>query len=168
MTELSVVTSNIRNQFLLSTEYGWNKNLEAELTYARFLGDYLTVFAGINAENETKNTLDNIESVAIAGIRYLTPYIFNVDVRIDSKLRPQVSIDREIMLLRRLAISGGIEYQADFGWAGDSGLNETENTNYNDELTWNAGLEYFLFKYINLMGSYDNRFGFGGGVSIWF
>lgn len=166
MTGLNVVTSNIRNQFLLSTEYGWNKNIEAELTYERYLADYFTVFAGINVENKNKNTLDNTEPTAIAGIRYLTPFIFNVDVRIDSKLRPQVRISRELMLLRRLALFGGIEYQADFGWS--TRAQEDTKRRFDNELTWNAGLEYFLFKYVNLMGSYDNRFGPGGGLSIWF
>jgi hypothetical protein len=38
------LTANLRNQFNVSMEYGWNKNLEGEVTYERYLHDYLRVF----------------------------------------------------------------------------------------------------------------------------
>jgi len=164
MTELNVTSSNLRNQFNIMAEYGWNKNIEAEVTYERYLHDYLRVFGGVNVENETEYSLDEIETTAIAGIRYLTPYLFNLNVRIDNKLRPQIGLEREIMIFPRTIAFGMIEYQADFGLVDDfpSGID------YGDELTWNAGLEYFLSKNFSLMASYDNRFGAGGGVSIRF
>ena len=42
-------------------EYGWNKNLEAEFTYERYLHDYLRVFGGVNIENETRKSLDKFK-----------------------------------------------------------------------------------------------------------
>jgi hypothetical protein len=42
-TGFNLITSNIRNQFNASLEYGWNKNLEGEVTYERYLHDYLRV-----------------------------------------------------------------------------------------------------------------------------
>lgn len=164
MAELNLTSSNLRNQFNIMAEYGWNQNLEAEVTYERYLHDYLRVFGGVNVENETEDSLDEIEITAIAGIRYLTPYLFNLDVRIDSKLRPQVGLEREIMIFPRTLVFGMIEYQADFGLVDDL----PTGIDYGDELTWNAGLEYFLSKNFSLMSSYDNRFGAGGGMSIRF
>jgi hypothetical protein len=38
---LRLTASNLRNQFNVSMEYGWNKNLEGEVTYERYLHDYL-------------------------------------------------------------------------------------------------------------------------------
>lgn len=169
LTEINLVSSNIRNQFNLNAEYGWNKNMEAELTYERYLYDYFRVFAGVNVENEQENSLDEISPTAVAGIRFFTPYMFNLDVRIDNELRPQIGIAREIMIFPRTLVFGVFEYQADFGWVND--LNEENpagNINYKEEITWSAGLEYFLSKNISLMGSYDNRFGAGGGLSIRF
>lgn len=169
MSELNLVTSNLRNQFNLGAEYGWNKNLEAEFTYERYLYDYFTVFAGVNVENEMENSLDVIVPTAIVGIRFFTPYMFNLNVRIDNQLRPQIRIGREIMLFPRTIIFGNVEYQADFGWIND--LNEEVpdgNINYTDEWTWNAGVEFLLSKNFALMASYDNRFGPGGGLSILF
>lgn len=164
MAELNLTSSNLRNQFNVMAEYGWNQNLEAEVTYERYLHDYVRVFGGVNVENETENSLDEIETTAIAGIRYLTPYLFNLDVRIDSKLRPQIGLEREIMIFPRTLAFGMIEYQADFGLVDDL----PTGIDYGDELTWNAGLEYFLSKNFSLMASYDNRFGAGGGLSIRF
>ena len=169
MTALNIISSNIRNQFTLRAEYGWNKNLEAELTYGRYLYDYLNVFGGINVENERAENLDEIVTTAIVGVRYLTPYLFNLDVRIDSKLRPQISLEREILIFPRTFLFGEFEYQADFGWTQDSSVEgNISEGNYSDEITWSAGLEYLISKNFSLMGSYDNRFGGGGGLTVRF
>lgn len=92
MAEFNVTTSNIRNQFIVSGEYGWYNNLEAEFTYERYLNDWFRLFGGINVENEEHDILDEISTTAIAGIRFFTPYMFNLDLRVDNKLRPQISI----------------------------------------------------------------------------
>ncbi|AFL82614.1 putative multicopper oxidase [Aequorivita sublithincola DSM 14238] len=164
MTTFNFVSSNIRNQFNVSGEYGWNKNLEAEVTYERYLHDYLRVFGGVNVENEMDDSLDQITTTAIAGVRFLTPYLFNLDVRIDSKLRPQISLSREILIFPRTAIFGMYEYQANFGWVDDLPNGDV----FAKEVTWNAGVEYFLSRNFSLMASYDNRFGAGGGLSVRF
>lgn len=169
LAEINLVASNLRNQFNLSTEYGWNQNLEAEFTYERYLYDYFRIFTGVNLENETENTLNDISPTAVAGFRFFTPYMFNLDVRIDNQLRPQIGIARELMLFPRTIVFGAIEYQADFGWVNDLNKEAPDgNINYKEETTWSAGVEYFLSKNFSLMGSYDNRFGAGGGLSIRF
>lgn len=40
--------------------------------------------------------------------------------------------------------------------------------NFAKGVTWSAGVEYFLSRNFSLMGSYDNRFGAGGGLSARF
>ena len=164
MAELNFTASNLRNQFNVMAEYGWNQNIEAEVTYERYLHDYFRIFGGVNIENEFEDNLDEIETTAIVGVRYLTPYLFNLDVRVDNKLRPQIGLQREIMIFPRTAAFGMIEYQADFGLVEDLPI----GIDYDDELTWNAGLEYFLSKNFSLMASYDNRFGAGGGLMVRF
>lgn len=158
------VASNIRNQLNISAEYGWKENLEGEVTYERYLQDYFRVFGGVNFENETEGNLDEISTTAVAGIRYLTPFLFNLDVRIDNKLRPQISLEKEIMIFPRTILFGEVEYQANFGW-----VDEFEpNINYREEVVWNAGLEFLVSKNFSVFGSYDNRFGVGGGLSVRF
>lgn len=167
MTEINLISSNIRNQFNASLEYGWNKNMEAEISYERYLYDYFRVFVGVNTENEVKDDLSNFSTTAIAGIRFFTPYRFNLDVRIDNQLRPEIRLSRSIMTFPRTILFGTYEYRADFGMVNDLS-SEENNPDYKGEVTWSAGLEYFLSRNISLMGSYDNRFGGGGGLSIRF
>lgn len=77
---------------------------------------------------------------SIVGTRYLTPYLFNLDVRIDNKLRPQISLSREILIFPRTSIFGNYAYQADFGWVNDLRTGD----NFVNEVVWNAGVEYFI------------------------
>lgn len=166
MTELNVVSSNTYNQLNLTGEYGWNENFEFEVSYERYLYDYLSVFVGVNAENEIKNSYEKASTVGIAGIRFLTPYLFSLDARIDNQLRPEIRIGREIMVFRRTVVFGNYEYQMDFGWVNDLEKEDGKRTlDYISETTWSAGVEYFLSRNISIMVSYDNRFGLGGGLT---
>lgn len=167
MTEVNLMSSNIRNQFNLNAEFGYNQNFEAEVSYERYLYDYFRVFAGVNMENEIEKSLDEISTTAVVGIRFLTPYLFNLDVRLDSKLRPEFRINREIMIFPRTSIFGNYEYQMDFGWTNtlpESG----KNSNHKGETTWSAGASYIFSRNFSVMGSYDNRFGAGGGLTVRF
>lgn len=167
--ELNLVSSNTRNMFSLNMEYGWNQNLEGELTYERFLYDYFRAFGGVSVENETEDSYDKLNPTAVVGIRFFTPYMFNLDVRIDNELRPQIGLSRELMIFPRTAIFGEIEYLFDAGWVNDLKSETTgKDLNYVDELTWQAGVEYMLSRNFSLMVSYDNRFGAGGGLSYRF
>ncbi|TDD97883.1 multicopper oxidase domain-containing protein [Flavobacterium cellulosilyticum] len=163
-TGFNLMTSNIRNQFNASLEYGWNKNLESEFTYERYLHDYLRVFGGVNIENKTRNSLDQFKTTAVVGIRYLTPYLFNLDVRVDNELRPRIALGRSIMIFPKLSIFGYYEYQLDLGIVNNLPVGK----DLTSETVWSAGAEYFLSRNISLMGSYDNRYGAGGGLSVRF
>jgi len=164
MAGMNLVSSNIRNQFNLSAEYGWNQNIEAEFSYEYYLNDWFRVFGGVNMENEIEDSMGQINTTAIAGIRYFTPFMFNLDVRVDSKLRPQIGLSRAITIFPRTVIFGRYEYQADFGWVDDF----PQGDNFKKEVTWSTGIEYIVSKNFSLMGSYDNRFGAGGGLSVRF
>ncbi|MEQ8624436.1 MAG: multicopper oxidase domain-containing protein [Vicingaceae bacterium] len=169
LTELNVVSSNTYNQFNIIGEYGWNENFEFEVSYERYLYDYLRVFVGVNAENEIKKSNEKASTVGIAGIRFFTPYMFNLDARIDNQLRPEIRIGREIMIFPRTVLFGNYEYQMDFGWVNELEKEDGNGTlDYKSETTWSVGMEYFLSRNFSLMGSYDNRFGAGGGLSVKF
>jgi len=164
MLGLNLTSSNIRNQFNVSLEYGYNKNMEAEVTYDYYLHDYFRVFGGVNVENRTLDNLDEFNTTAVIGIKYFTPYMFNLDLRVDSKLRPRISLGRSILLFKKFSVFGYYEYQIDFGIVD----NLPKNINYQSEAVWNAGAEYMLSRNFSLMAGYDNRFGAGAGLSIKF
>ncbi|SIQ12694.1 multicopper oxidase domain-containing protein [Maribacter ulvicola] len=163
-TGFNLMTSNIRNQFNASFEYGWNENLEGEFTYERYLHDYLRVFGGVNIENSTRDSLNEFSTTAVLGVRYLTPYLFNLDVRVDNKLRPRIGVGRSIMIFPKLSVFGYYEYQIDLGFVDDLPMNK----DFTSETVWSAGAEYMLSRNFSLMASYDNRFGAGGGLSVRF
>ncbi len=163
-TGFNLMTSNIRNQFNASFEYGWNENLEGEFTYERYLHDYLRVFGGVNIENSTRDSLNEFSTTAVFGVRYLTPYLFNLDVRVDNKLRPRIGVGRSIMIFPKLSVFGYYEYQIDLGFVDDLPMNK----DFTSETVWSAGAEYMLSRNFSLMASYDNRFGAGGGLSVRF
>jgi FtsP/CotA-like multicopper oxidase with cupredoxin domain len=163
-TTVNLTTSNIRNQFNLSMDNGWNQNLEAEFSYEYYLYDYLRVFGGVNVENTTRNSLDEMKTIAVAGIRWFTPYMFSVDLRVDNELRPRIGIGRSLMVFPKLSVFGYYEYQIDAGW-----VNSLEaGQDYKEEIVWSAGAQYMLSKNFSLMTSYDNRFGAGAGLSVMF
>ncbi|TXD85545.1 copper oxidase [Subsaximicrobium wynnwilliamsii] len=164
MTEFFYTATNIRNQFILRGEYGWNENLEAEFTYERWLNSYFRVFGGVNVENEMEDSMDEIGATGVVGVRYLLPLLIDSDLRIDNKLRPIISLSTATMIFRRVAIFGEYEYQMDFGWVNDF----EAGTDFKEETVWKLGLEYVLSRDFSLMGSYDNRFGAGGGLSLRF
>ena len=163
-TGFNLMTSNIRNQFNASFEYGWNENVEGEFTYERYLHDYLRVFGGVNIENSTRDSLNEFSTTAVVGVRYLTPYLFNLDVRVDNKLRPRIGVGRNIMIFPKLSVFGYYEYQIDLGFVDDLPMNK----DFTSETVWSAGTEYMLSRNFSLMASYDNRFGAGGGLSVRF
>lgn len=164
MSSINLVSSNIRNQFNLSAEVGYNENLEAEFSYQRYIYDYASVFAGVNVENSTPDSLGSYDVVGVGGFRFLTPYLFDLDIRVDTKLRPRIGIGRSVMVFPRFSVFGYYEYQADFG-----AITNFENgKDYESEIVWNAGVEYLLSKNFSLTASYDNRFGAGAGLSIRF
>jgi len=164
MVGLNLTTSNIRNQFNASFEYGYNENVEAELTYEYYLHDYLRVFGGVNLENGTPDNFNDLSTTAVAGIRYFTPYMFSLDLRVDSELRPRISLGRSLMLFNRFLVFGYYEYQLDLGIIN----NLPTDKGYLSETVWSAGAEYMLSRNFSLMASYDNRFGGGAGLSLRF
>lgn len=160
MSEFSMTSTNIRNQFNVSAAYGYHNNLEADVSYERYLNDYFRVFGGVSVENEMEDSLEELSTTAVGGIRYLLPLLINSELSMNSKLRPAISLDTETMIFPHIALFGEYEYQMDFGWVdpleGDA--------NYASETTWQVGLEYIFARNFSIMGSYDNRFGFGGGL----
>ncbi|WP_298495461.1 multicopper oxidase domain-containing protein [uncultured Algibacter sp.] len=162
-TELNLMSSNIRNEFGLRTEFDYDQNAEVEVNYNRYLNDWVRVYAGVNTETSTPDSYDTFNTVGLVGVKYFTPYRFNVDVSMDHQLRPRIRLDRELLLFPRLFLEGEYEYRADFGWVNDIG-----NTSYQGETQWLVGASYILSRNFSIQGNYNNRYGWGGGLLVRF
>lgn len=158
--ELFLTTSNIRNEFGLRAELDYDKNLEAEVNYNRYLNDWIRLYVGLNTETEIPNSYDEFNTVGLVGVKYFTPYRFNVDLSMDHQLRPRIRLDRELLIFPRIFLEGEYEYRADFGW-----VNDLENDNsYEGETQWLIGASYILSRNFSIQGNYNNRYGWGGGL----
>lgn len=160
-TEFNLLSSNIRNEFSLRGELDYRKNLEAELNYNRYVNDWLRIYGGVNTETSTPDSYDTLNTVALLGLKYFTPYRFNIDFSLDHQLRPRVRLDRELMLFPRFFIEGEYEFRSDFGWVNDVGPN-----NFEWESQWLVGLSYMVSRNFSLQVNYNNRYGWGGGLLI--
>ncbi len=161
---IELTSSNTRNQFNLGAEYGWNKNLEADISYDRFLSDYFRVSLGANTENKIEEELGATETLGTLGVKWLLPYFIDSNFRIDSDLNLQLSFEADYLLFSRVAIFGYWEVTNDFGWKTKLPNNNSWEKNY----VWNLGLEYIATKNLSIFTNYESRFGTGAGISyIW-
>jgi hypothetical protein len=163
-SELRLTSSSIRNEFNLRVESNYNRNSEVELSYNRYLNDWVRIYAGVNAENDIPDSYDEFNTVGLVGIKYFTPYMFNVDVSIDHQLRPRVRIDKEILLFPRFFLEGEYEYKADFGWVNDL----EDNKSYEVEDEWLVRASYMLSRNFSIQANYNNLYGWGGGLTVLF
>jgi CopA family copper-resistance protein len=166
--DLSLTASNTRNQFLLDGTFGWfdnsyqiNTNFELDLSYERFIGDYFRVYLGGDVENDSANVLDQYDAVGRVGFRYLLPYFIDLDVSMDHKMRPQLGLEYDLLVFQKLELFTMWQWQMNFG------IVESLPTaiTWQREYQWNAGFNYIFSKNFSVIGSYDNRFGWGAGFS---
>ena len=158
--ELLLTSSNIRNEFGLRAEFDYDKNLEAEVSYNRYLNDWVRLYVGVNTETEIPNSFDEFNTVGLVGVKYFTPYRFNVDVSMDHQLRPRIRLDRELLIFPRIFLEGEYEYRADFGWVNDL----EDNKSFESETQWLVGASYILSRNFSIQANYNNRYGWGGGL----
>jgi len=122
------------------------------------------LYVAVNAENESPDSFDKVHTVGLAGVKYFTPYMFNVDLSIDHQLRPRIRLDKELLLFPRLFLEAEYEYRTDFGWVNDF----EEDVNYKEETEWLVALSYILSRNFSIQGNYHNHYGWGGGVLVRF
>ena len=162
--ELMLMKSNIRTEFNLRAEFDYYKNAEIEVNYNRYINDWVRIYAGVNTETTTPDSYETFNAVGLIGVKYFTPYRFNIDVSMDHQLRPRIRLDREILIFPRVFLEGEYEYRVDFGLINDLENNST----YEGENQWLVGVSYILSRNFSIQGNYNNRYGWGGGLLVRF
>jgi len=163
-TEIILMASNIRNEWSLRSELDYSKNLEAEVNYNRYMNDWVRIYAGVNTETSQPDSYEEFNTVGLIGIKYFSPYRFNIDISADHQLRPRIRLDRELLIFPRVFLEGEYEYRADFGL-----VNNLENNKaFVSETQWLVGLSYILSRNLSIQGNYNNRYGWGGGILLRF
>lgn len=163
-TEVNLTASSIRNEFGVRAELDYHQNLELEANYNRYLNDWVRVYVGVNSENEKPDSYSDLKTVGLVGIKYFTPYMFNLDLSLDTQLRPRIRLDREILIFPRIFLEAEYEYRADFGWSNDL----ESGKDMEGETRWLLGASYILSRNYSVQGNYQNNFGWGAGLLVRF
>ena len=159
--DIEAVLSNTKNKLVLEGVYSWfdkkyqsRQDFEVELFYERFVSDFFRLYGELSAENESPNNIKAPEISGRLGIKYLLPYFFDFSLSLSHRGELQVGLDYELMLLSRLELF----------LEGESSFNLLKPNFKEIEYEWQAGLEYIMSQSFSLIGSYDNRFGWGAGL----
>lgn len=133
---------------------------ELDADYERYLSQYLRVFGGIDAGNDkflrrsTAGTdVPSEQKIvrAVAGVRYLLPFLIDSEVKVDALGNVRFQLSGEQQLLNRLILT----CQAQWLVSGYTRLR--------------VDLDYLLTKNLALFGNYDTRYNIvSGGLSYRF
>ncbi len=157
---LALNYSNQRNALIIGGDVNRRGQFELDADYERYLTQYLRVFGGIDAGNErflrrsTAGTDIPPEQKivrAVAGVRYLLPFLIDSEVKFDAFGNVRVQLSGEEQLLPRLILT----YQAQWLVSSYTRLH--------------VDLDYLLTKNLALFGNYDTRYNsLSGGLAYRF
>jgi FtsP/CotA-like multicopper oxidase with cupredoxin domain len=133
--------------------YNYGSQYEANISYERYIGDWLRPYIGFGAVKQRYYNIFNGEKtfeqdfdLPVIGVRYTLPFFVDADLRVNSKGRVRFALEGEEWLLPKLF----------FNWR------------INTDKEYHLDLEYMLGKYISLSGGYDSRYKLGGGLLVRF
>lgn len=148
--------SNNKNAIVAGGDHDWRTNrFEFDLDYERYLGDWLRVFAGIDGGNEEflrrvrpekgQATEDQRIVRAVAGIRYMLPFLIQSEVKLDTRGNVRFQLSGQQMLFPRL----DFQYQTQWLVGG--------------YVRAHVELQYTVSKNFFLHTDYDTRYRTAGG-----
>ena len=162
-----IETSNTRNRLYFTKTVSWfdrryklHRNYEMEVGYEYFFTDLFRIYGGMEAQNSKEGDwglIDNADLAGKAGIRYLLPYLIELDMSLDHKMRLEIELEYELLLLSRLELFADGQWK-EYLLAGD-------RKNKKREWEWSLGLNYIISKSFSFRGSYNNHFGWGLGIN---
>ncbi|MDR6809713.1 CopA family copper-resistance protein [Dyadobacter sp. BE34] len=133
--------------------YNYGSQYEANISYERYIGDWLRPYIGFGAVKQRYYNIFNGEQtfeqdfdLPVIGVRYTLPFFIDADLRVNSNGRVRFALEGEEWLLPKLF----------FNWR------------INTDKEYHLDLEYMLGKYISLSGGYDSRYKLGGGLLVRF
>jgi len=149
MSELELNVQNVRNAFRLEADANYSGQYEANVSYERYLNDWLRPYIGFATVRQryynlvtNKQSFEQEFDLPVLGIRYTLPFFIESDLRINAKGRVRFALSSEHWLLPRVF----------FNW--------TVNT----DKEYHLDLQYVLAKRFSISGGYDSRYRWGVGL----
>ena len=162
--DLEITHSNTRNKWNTEGVFSWfdnNYKLERELliegSYEYFFTDFFRWSAGFEIENKKKGLLKTVKDLKFlgkVGFKYLLPYFFDFSFFVNHELELEFALDYDFLLFKQVELFAEGE------------IHISQFKNFSQE--WELGLKYLMSQNFSLIGSYDNHFGWGGGLNIQF
>lgn len=153
MSELQANYFNTRNAFRLEANANYEGQYEAELSYERYLNDWLRPYVGFRGIQQKyynvfngRQTFDQDYELPVLGFRYTLPFFMEADVSVNMKGRVRAELEGEQWLLPRMF----------FNWRA------------NTDKEYHLDLEYMLAKKVSVSAGYDSRYRWGGGLLLRF
>ncbi len=144
MNDGLLVLRDSKNFLRAQWQVGWQKvddpEYDVEVTYERYVNRFFSGFAGMNWVDK--------KNVGIFGVRYLLPFNFNSEWRVDTSGELRLKLIKNIQLTNRLNTFSEFEY--------DTGSKEE----------WLVGLDFSVARYFNVLTQYHSDFGLGAGVKV--
>jgi CopA family copper-resistance protein len=145
----SIFISNTRYEFNANYRFSYDGRYEIDPRFQRYLDNnqYLAAYMGGNFEQTEKGRLFSRkgDNSAVVGLRYLLPLFVQTDARISSKGQFRLTVSREdIPISTRLYMGAS----------------------YNTDNEFQVDTRYILTKSFAVSASYDNQYGFGGGLTL--
>lgn len=130
-------------------------HFEGSVKVGRFLGKYQWAMPYVGFRtNKThdmaktwfgQNVMPENQNVAIAGVRYILPFLMMADANIDHNGKVRLELSREgIPISPRIRGSFAV----------------------NSDKEFDLGLKYILQKWVSISTNYDSEFGFGAGLTF--
>ncbi|MFC6102253.1 multicopper oxidase domain-containing protein [Olivibacter domesticus] len=153
MSELQANYFNTRNAFRLEANANYDGQYEAEVSYERYLNDWLRPYVGLRGLQQqyynvfnNRQTFEQDYELPVLGFRYTLPFFIEADVSVNMKGRVRAELEGEQWLLPKMF----------FNWR------------INTDKEYHLDLEYMLAKKLSLSGGYDSRYRWGGGLLVRF
>lgn len=128
---------------------------EGSVKVGRFLGKYQWAMPYVGFRTQKthdlaktwfgQNVMPENENVAIAGIRYILPFLVTADANVDHNGKVRLELGREgIPISPRIRGSFAVNSDKEFDF----------------------GLKYIVQKWVSISTNYDSEFGFGAGLTF--
>ena len=156
--------SNAKNKWNIEGNFSWfdsrykpTRELLIENSYEYFATDFFRWSAGFEIENKRKGllkTTKDLKFIGKFGFKYLLPYFFDFSFSINQEWELELVLDYDLLLFSHVELFTEGEVQ----------ISQFKNFS----MDWELGFKYLMSQNFSLIGSYDNRFGWGAGFHTQF
>lgn len=140
--EITTQVMKNNDYVILDARHNYKKDYDAELSYKKYVSQFVGIYAGGRAEHER----NDISHQGIVGMEYTLPLLIKADLRINTEGETRLGLGNQHQLSDRVSL--------DWKW--------------NTDKEYTVEVDYTINKQLYVSGNYDSREKFGVGLSLKF